>query len=136
MRQAEWSHVNKAIEEGLRDNNTKPFGITSRRRQDNAGVAPLFKGSSLHSDGVSKVKILLQKFQSVFTKHDSSPPPELKGVPFPSLDSLTITTEGVTKLLRNLNPAKASGPDNIPNQILKTCADGIAPTHSNLQHID
>jgi hypothetical protein len=31
------------------------------------------------------------------------------------------------KLLKNINPSKASGPDNIPNRILKECAKQLAP---------
>ena len=33
----------------------------------------------------------------------------------------------VEKLLTNINPSKASGPDNIPNRILKECAIHLAP---------
>jgi hypothetical protein len=33
--------------------------------------------------------------------------------------SLTITTPGIQKLLNNINPHKASGPDNISGRILK-----------------
>jgi hypothetical protein len=96
--------------------------------QDNAGVAPLKNGTTLFSDSASKVKILLQQFQSVFTRHTDSPLPDMNQPPFPDLDDLTITTEGVAKLLRGLNPAKASGPDGIPNRILKVCSDAIAPS--------
>jgi hypothetical protein len=52
----------------------------------------------------------------------------MKGTPYPTLDPLTITVEGVAKLLRNINPSKASGPDSIPNRVLKNCADAIAPS--------
>lgn len=38
-----------------------------------------------------------------------------------------ISTAGVAKLLRDLKPFKAPGPDCIPNTVLKTCADSIAP---------
>ena len=31
------------------------------------------------------------------------------------------------KLLSNVNPRKASGPDNIPNRLLRDCATNIAP---------
>ena len=40
--------------------------------------------------------------------------------------------EGVEKLLRNLNVSKASGPDNIPNTILKTCSTQLAPAVTHI----
>jgi len=129
IRQAEWNHINTVIEDGLKENNVKPFWrYVKSRKQDNAGVAPLLQDGSLHSDSTTKAKILLRQFQSVFTKSDCRTPPTMKGKPFPTLDDLIISTSGVAKLLRNLNPSKASGPDDIPNRVLKTCADSIAPS--------
>jgi hypothetical protein len=44
-----------------------------------------------------------------------------------NISNIKITQDGVAKLLRNINPSKASGPDNIPNIVLKQCADHLAP---------
>jgi hypothetical protein len=38
-----------------------------------------------------------------------------------------ITTNGIVKLQKNLNPYKAQGPDNISPRILKELADEISP---------
>ena len=100
-------------------------------KQDNTGVSPLKVRGQLVSDSPGKTRLLLQQFKSVFTQDtyttlspvNSSPPPS----PVEQIEQIKVTTPGVTKLLRNLNPAKAPGPDNIPNQVLKTCADQIAP---------
>ena len=128
MRAIEWEYINNAIEEGLRNNNTKPFwSYIKSRRQDSTGVAPLKKGTTLQSDGANKAHILLDQFKSAFTPNDGTPLPKMKGAPFPTLEQLTIDTNGVAKLLKNVNPAKACGTDGIPNMILKTCADAIAP---------
>ena len=43
------------------------------------------------------------------------------------MKELHVSVEGVTKLLRKVNPNKASGPDSIPARILKELADEIAP---------
>ena len=44
------------------------------------------------------------------------------------LPDLTIKTEGVEKLLKNIVTFKACGPDKIPNIILrKNCAVQLAP---------
>ena len=126
MRAKEWGYINKTI--GLRNNNTKPFwNYVKSRRQESTGVAHLKKGTSLQSDGVTKAHILLDQFKSVSTPNDGTPLPKMKGAPFPTLDQLTLDANGVAKLLKILNPAKASGPDGIPNMILETCVGATAP---------
>ena len=44
-----------------------------------------------------------------------------------SIERITVTEQGVLKLLQHINTNKAIGPDNIPNQILKECAKELAP---------
>jgi hypothetical protein len=43
------------------------------------------------------------------------------------MPDFNITTEGIEKLLLNINVSKAIGPDQIPNQNLKLAAPEIAP---------
>ena len=43
------------------------------------------------------------------------------------IPKFTIRENGAEKLLQDINPSKASGPDGIPNRILKECARQIAP---------
>jgi hypothetical protein len=40
--------------------------------------------------------------------------------------NILFTKEGVEKLLKNLDPTKASGPDNISTRILKETATEVA----------
>jgi hypothetical protein len=128
MRKAENDYLNDIIQQGMKENNTKPFWrFVKSRRQDNIGVAPLKDGTSLISDTATKAKLLLRQFCSVFTKEDSSQLPRMNGTPHPDLAELKIEVAGVAKLLRNLNASKASGPDGIPSQVLKHCADVLAP---------
>jgi hypothetical protein len=47
--------------------------------------------------------------------------------PHPVIPSLTITLTGIQKLLNNINPHKASGPDNINGRILKDLQNLTAP---------
>ena len=128
IRRAEYSYVNNIIEEGMQSNNTKPFWqYVKSRRQDNIGVAPLRDKSNLVSDTKSKAAILLKQFQSVFTPEDNSPLPTMNNEQYPPIDNITISSAGVEKLLKSINPAKACGPDGIPNLVLKNCAEHIAP---------
>ena len=128
IRRAEWQYIHKTIQEGLDKNNTtKPFwNFVKSRRRDNTGVSPLRDRGTLYSDAPNKANILLRQFKSAFTL-ESEPPP---GQPRPqvlSCQQITINTDGVAKLLKSLQVRKAPGPDGIPNTVLRTCADSIAP---------
>ena len=48
------------------------------------------------------------------------------------MDKISITTEGVHKLLKGLNPNKASGPDKISPKLLKNMADYLAQPLASL----
>jgi hypothetical protein len=47
--------------------------------------------------------------------------------PHPDIPPLTITAPGIRKLLDNINPHKASGPDNISGRILKDLQNFTVP---------
>ena len=55
---------------------------------------------------------LVNQFQSVFTREDTTPSsfPDLPPSPFPDMPPTTIDVEGVKKLLHNINTTKAIGP--------------------------
>ncbi|KAK2166213.1 hypothetical protein NP493_1331g00010 [Ridgeia piscesae] len=128
MRKAEWEYINNTITQGLQTNNSKPFWkYIKSRKQDNIGVAPLKKNGSLVCDSKEKAEILLDQFQSVFTRDGGSAPPHLDPPQHPIISDININTAGVCKLLKAINPHKACGPDQIPNVILKNCADTLSP---------
>ena len=68
-----------------------------------------------------------KQFQSVFTQEDKSTIPECSGKRLPDISDLNITIPGVTKLLKDLQVGKSSGPDQIPNRLLKEAASELAP---------
>ena len=43
------------------------------------------------------------------------------------MPNITFDIGGIVHILQNLKPGKAAGPDDIPTQILKTCAEQVAP---------
>ncbi len=59
-------------------------------------------------------------------KDENEPVPEIPGGPYPIADEIVVTEKGVHKLLSRLNTAKASGPDGIPNHILKELAPELS----------
>ena len=126
IRKAEWRYLNDTIVKGLENNNNKPFwNFVKSRKKDNTGVSPLKQGGKLFSDPKTKANILLKQFKSVFTVEDQStlPPMESKAT---TINQIEINQLGVAKLLKDLKPHKAPGPDAIPNLVLKNCAETIS----------
>ena len=126
IRKAEYDFVNNITEEGLKNNDTKPFcRCIESRKQDNIWVSSLKDKGALHSDSQEKANILLRQFQPVFTKdgaNENLSDVEHKTIRHPFTD-ISIDVSSVSNSLRT---SKASGPDSIPNRILKSCADSIA----------
>ena len=76
FKKAEISHIDNVIQKGLTDNNSKPFWrYVKSRRQDSVGVSPLKKMGQLVNDGKGKAQILVEQFQSVFTRDDDQQTP-------------------------------------------------------------
>ncbi|KAK7103646.1 hypothetical protein V1264_018511 [Littorina saxatilis] len=128
FRKAEWEYIQNTIEDGLSKNDSKPFWrYIKAKRQDNIGVAPLKSKGSLVCESKNKADILVNQFRSVFTQEQKGKPrlPELPQ--HNPIEDLQIREEGVKKLLQNIKIAKAPGPDQIPNRILKECANELAP---------
>ena len=50
----------------------------------------------------------------------------------PFMDEIVVTTEGVTKLLKVLNPSKALGPDELHPRVLKELSKELGPVFAHL----
>ena len=111
----------------------KLFSLIKNARQDSSGVAPLMcpKRNITFSDTPSKTEILNSQFQSVFTP--TSPLrldqicTEKLDIDYPIMPDIKIDLNGISKLLSNLNPSKAAGPDALKPIILKNLNTTIAP---------
>ena len=136
-----WSYIENLITE---DSTSKPqtskkfWTYIKSKRSKHSGVSPLKstdESSVLVTDDRVKASILNNQFQSAFSAKEELTQHEFDlRCPMPPIDAdqplceeLTITTEGVQRLLLNLDPSKASGPDNIAPRVLKELASEIAP---------
>ena len=132
-RQSYWKYINNIIEIGDPDQEDRPpkqkrfWSYIKSLRKDTNGIAPLKDVGILHADAKDKADILNRQYQSVFTNEDTSDIPTPDGKPYSSMPEITVSIEGVQKLLQKLNPQKACGPDQIPARILRDLADVIAP---------
>ena len=75
-------------------------------------------GSGITQSDFEKAEEFNGQFTDVFTKtvHDQVP---LLDRSAPFMDEIFVTKEGVTKLLKGLNPSKALGPDELHPRVLK-----------------
>ena len=72
-----------------------------------------------------------RQFSSVFSPAPNSVP-DLGPPKFDKMLDIVIPETGVQKLLHNLNPNKAPGPDNIQANFLKGTAEEMAPALTRL----
>ena len=97
-------------------------------RKDNSGVQVLKVNDTNITSDRGKADALANQFSSVFTKaSEDDVRPDLPPSPYADMPDIIVSTEGVAKLLRELNTSKAVGPDEIANKALKLAADVIAP---------
>lgn len=129
LKSAHSNYINSTLTEAVNKGEHKTFwNYIKSKRKDTNGVAPLMSNGSLFSEDKDLAEILSNQFTSVFTKDKMEDVPKLKGDPFPAIDDIQVTENGVLKLLKNLNTSKAPGPDCLPNRILKELATELAPS--------
>lgn len=120
------TYIEGVIDPGNDKGNKKLWGLVKKLRRDGSRVSPLKSNGSILSNPVDKAHALNEQFQSVFNTPTDDPLPDMGHSPYPSIPELDITVPGVRKLLKNLKPHKAPGPDDISPWILKEFADYIA----------
>ena len=122
------------LTEGLENNSHKPFWrYIKSQRTESTGVAPLKEAGQVHSDPKKKACILANQFKSVFTQDDAdSDATYLEGPSYPPMAPIVIDEAGVLKLLKGVNPRKASGPDQIPCMLLRELHVELAPAFTLL----
>ena len=111
----------------------KFWGFIKSRGSEGQGVVPLKDGGRLVTDPKEKAQLLNKQFSSVFKtktsfteedfEHRCPSPPDLPDIP--SCPDLNITKEGVRRLIHDLIPSKACGPDGVTQRLLRTVADEI-----------
>ena len=139
IQKVQWEirHANKKYMEEVsteyKDNSKTFWSYIKCKGQEWIGVAPLKnKMRFLQNDNKSKTEILNEQFQSVFTKENLNNFPNKGKSPYSTMEDIKINSKGVDKLLKNLKPHKATGPDSIPSFILKAAADQLAPILTEL----
>ena len=139
---------------GLNDENSvcdnkKLFSFLKSSKQDQLGTPALKQGNRLITAIAEKADVHNLQFQSVFTTKEplsltrickmklqdmadcgklspeALPPGVLKSTPV--MEDFSISVAGILKLLQNLKPGKAVGPDRLKLLLLKELREEIAP---------
>ena len=109
------------------------YHYISSQKKDTQGIPPLKKrqGSGLAQSDFEKASEFNGQFMDVFTKSEHSQVPFLdRSAPF--MEDIIVTKEGVTKLLKGLNPSKALGPNELHPRVLKALATALGPVFANI----
>ena len=109
--------------------NPKDFyrSINSQKK-DAQGIPPLKRrnGCDVAQSESDKAAEFNGQFTDVFTKSEYSQVTLLdRSAPF--MEDIVVAKEGVTKLLKDLNPSKALGPDELHPRVLKELATELGP---------
>ena len=87
------------------------------------------KTGKLTENDKEQAEVLASQFSSVMVNEPDGELPDIpdKVLETPQLSSIHVTEEMVLKKLRNLDPTKSPGPDDIHPRVLKETASAIAP---------
>ena len=137
LRRSYWDYIQELITPDAEGTGDRPslskrfYSYLKNNKTDKNGIASLRDEGLLHSNPRDKAQILNKQFQSVFTPESALPLSALAQSilpsPYPDMPEIQVNEPGILKLLQNLKPHKAGGPDNIKPIILKQLAIEIAP---------
>ena len=136
-----WKYVGNLIEEkDENEDKTRPslkrlFTFIKHQQKSSVGVAPLKSDGRLVTDPKGRAEILNAQFYKAFSSGEEYTEEEfLQKCTKPNdidkyekMPDINITDTGIEKLLKNLVPTKAAGPDGISPRVLKELAQEIAP---------
>ena len=92
--------------------------------KDHSGIASLNVNGTCLTDPMDKAEALNKQFFTFFTNEDRHVP-TLESSPFPNIQELYLSIDGISCILKNLQTNKAPGPDEIPVYILKLCNEEL-----------
>ena len=112
----------------LENGNSKPFWRHLKCLcQDSFGVPALRVNGKLFTDAKDKARLLLKEFCNLFNIEDVSVIHWL-GRPPVKVTPIQVQSYGAKKLILQIKPHKASGPDHLLKRVLKELAHELAPS--------
>ena len=125
-------YVNNLVGD-IRANPRNFYRYVNSQRKNNQGIPPLKKrdGSGLAESESDQAEEFNGQFTDVFTQSRFNEAPLLDRSA-QQMNDISVSTEGITKLLNSLNPSKAMSPDELHPRILKELAAELGPVFTHL----
>ena len=115
------------------------YRYINSEKKDTQGIQPLKRrtGNGVAQSDPERAEEFNGQFTDVSNKNEHPQVPLLdRSAPF--MDNIVVSKDGVTKLLKGLNPSTALGPDELHPRVLKELAIELGPVFAHLfqQSID
>ena len=123
-------YVDNILNVSINDNPKKFYSNIKQKKSGQSNIPVLRSHGNLLSDPTEVAEALNSQYTSQFTREPDGHLPNIDGEPVSPMPDIEFTAPGIEKLLNNLNPAKASGPDLVPARILKLASKELAPVLS------
>ena len=102
-------------------------------RRGKSSVPPLLNVPKVLIPGSAKAELLAKIFSSNSTLDDSGHQlPDFPSRSETQFSDVAISTVKVAKIIKSLDPSKATGPDGIPVSVLQNCSPELSPVLSRL----
>ena len=112
-------YVASLLDEHQHSNPKKFWKYIKSKKQDCVSIPPLKVNNVTITESKAKADALNSYFGSVFTSTHVSESESPQSTPFPSINDVHVTTQGIVNLINKMKPNKASVPDKIPARLLK-----------------
>ncbi|MEW8547660.1 MAG: reverse transcriptase family protein [Candidatus Thiodiazotropha sp.] len=124
------SYIDNILNNSINENPKKFYSYMKQKKAGQSNIPVLKSEDKLLSEPAEVAEALNSQYTSQFTREPNGHLPDIGSQPVSSMPDILFTVPGIEKLLNNLNPAKASGPDLVPARILKLASREIAPVLS------
>jgi hypothetical protein len=127
IQEAHRKYFDDILNTSITDNPKKFYSYIKQKKSGQSNIPVLKRNTEILSEPKDKANVLNDQYTSVFTREPPGQLPDIDDTPIPPMTDIEFTSPGVEKLLQNLNPNKAAGPDFLPTRMLKMVAKEIAP---------
>ncbi len=126
IRKSYLTYINEVIGKTIIENPKRFWSYVKRMNTKTMSIPTLVDDNEIHISDASKANALNQHFQKQFST-ESSNLPNMPVSPYPSMPNINIGTEGIVKQLKEINPNKATGSDELPCRIYRDYAEHLSP---------